>query len=192
MSVLETVAVLFGIASVYLSVREHVASWPTGIVNVALYIAIFHDAKLYADMGLQVVYVAISAYGWYHWLHGGAERTPLPVSRTPRPLALVLPVLAAAGALLLGTFFARTTDASLPYLDSALTCTSLAAQWMLTRKYLENWLVWIAVDVAYVPTFLYKQLYLTAGLYTVFLVLAVMGYREWRQAHTRGGAPTPA
>ena len=188
MSVLETVAVLFGIASVYLSVREHVASWPTGIVNVALYIAIFHDAKLYADMGLQVVYVAISAYGWYHWLHGGAERTPLPVSRTPRRVALVLAVLAAAGALLLGTFFARTTDASLPYLDSALTCTSLAAQWMLTRKYLENWLVWIAVDLAYVPTFLYKRLYLTAGLYTVFLVLAVMGYREWRLAQARSAA----
>ena len=188
MTLLEAVAVLFGVASVYLSVREHVASWPTGIVNVALYIAIFHDAKLYADMGLQGVYVVISVYGWYHWLHGGRDRSTLMVSRVPRRVALVLPLLAAVGAVALGTFFARATDASLPYLDSALTCTSLAAQWMLTRKYLENWLVWIAVDLAYVPTFLYKRLYLTAGLYTVFLVLAVMGYREWRRAHARAAA----
>lgn len=182
MSALEVVAVLFGIVSVYLSVREKVASWPTAIVNVVLYVFVFRDAKLYADMGLQVVYAAISAYGWYHWLHGGRGRAPLPVSRTPRRALLLLPLLVVVGTALLGTFFARATDASLPYLDSALTCTSLAAQWMLTRKYLENWLVWIAVDVAYVPTFLYKALYLTAGLYTVFLVLAVLGYREWRRS----------
>jgi nicotinamide mononucleotide transporter len=189
MSAVEVVAVLFGVVSVYLSVREKVASWPTAIVNVALYIVVFYEAKLYADMGLQAVYVAISAYGWYHWLHGGERRSQLAVSRTPRREALLLPLLVALGSALLGTFFARATDASLPYLDSALTCTSLAAQWMLTRKYLENWLVWIAVDVAYVPTFLYKSLYLTAGLYTVFLALAVLGYREWRRSL---GALTPA
>lgn len=182
MSALEVVAVLFGVVSVYLSVREKVASWPTAIVNVVLYVFVFREAKLYADMALQVVYAAISAYGWYHWLHGGRGRTPLPVSRTPRRALLVLPLLVVVGTALLGTFFARATDASLPYLDSALTCTSLAAQWMLTRKYLENWLVWIAVDVAYVPTFLYKALYLTAGLYAMFLVLAVLGYREWRRS----------
>ena len=192
MSALEVVAVLFGVASVYLSVREKVLSWPTAIVNVLLYVFVFHEAKLYADMGLQVVYAAISAYGWYHWLHGGAGRAPLPVTRTPRRAALLLPLLVVAGSALLGTFFARATDASLPYLDSALTCASLAAQWMLTRKYLENWLVWVAVDVAYVPTFLYKALYLTAALYAVFLVLAVLGYREWRRSLAAAEAAPPA
>ncbi len=186
---IELIAALFGVVSVYLSVRERVWSWPTGIVNVGLYIIVFYRAKLYADMGLQVVYVAISAYGWYHWLRGGAGRGELRVSRTPRTVALTLPLLTLAGAAALGTGFARTTDASLPYLDSALTAVSLAAQWMLTRKYLENWLVWIAVDVAYVPMFLYKRLYPTAALYAVFLVLAVMGYREWRRSLAAAAAP---
>ena len=191
MSLLEIFAVAFGVVSVYLSVRERVWSWPTAIVNVLLYTVVFYDAKLYADMGLQVVYAVISAYGWYHWLHGGAERTALRVSRTPRPLALALPPVVAAGTLALGTLFARNTDASFPYLDSALTCTSLAAQWMMTRKYLENWLVWVAVDVVYVPLFLYKALYLTAGLYAAFLILAVLGYREWRRSLS-AGEPQPA
>lgn len=189
MTLLETVAALFGVVSVYLSVRERVWSWPTGIVNVALYVVVFYHAKLYADMGLQVVYVAISAYGWYHWLHGGERRTELRVSRTPRPAVLLLPLLVTAGTLLLGGFFARRTDASLPYLDSALTCASLAAQWMMTRKYLENWLVWVAVDLAYVPMFLYKRLYPTAALYAVFLVLAALGYREWRRSLARAARP---
>ena len=180
MSSLELFAALVGAVSVYLSVRENVWSWPTAIVNVLLYVVVFHRAKLYADMGLQVVYAVISAYGWYHWLHGGENRGELRVSRTPRREALLLPLLVVAGAAALGTFFSRVTDASLPYLDSSLTATSLAAQWMMTRKYVESWIVWIVVDVVYVPMFLFKQLFPTAALYAVFLVLAVMGFVQWR------------
>ena len=188
MSSLELFAALVGAVSVYLSVRENVWSWPTAIVNVLLYVVVFHRAKLYADMGLQVVYAVISAYGWYHWLHGGADRGELRVSRTPRRAALLLPLLVAAGAAALGTFFARATDASLPYLDSSLTATSLAAQWMMTRKYVESWIVWIAVDVVYVPMFLYKRLLPTAALYAVFLVLATMGYVQWRRSLRERGS----
>ena len=194
MSPLELFAALVGAVSVYLSVRENVWSWPTAIVNVLLYVVVFFREKLYADMGLQVVYAVISAYGWYHWLHGGAGRGELRVSRTPTRERLLLPVLVVAGAVGLGTLFARATDASLPYLDSSLTATSLAAQWMMTRKYLENWIVWIAVDVVYVPMFIYKRLYPTAALYAVFLVLAAMGWIQWRRSlravvEERGGSP---
>jgi nicotinamide mononucleotide transporter len=194
MSPLEIFAALVGAVSVYLSVRENVWSWPTAIVNVLLYVVVFFREKLYADMGLQVVYAIISAYGWYHWLHGGADRGELRVSRTPLRERLVLPVIVVAGAVGLGTLFARTTDAALPWLDSSLTATSLAAQWMMTRKYLENWIVWIAVDVAYVPMFIYKRLYPTAALYAVFLVLAAMGWVQWRRSlravvEERGGSP---
>lgn len=181
-SVLETVAVLFGIVSVYLSVRENIWSWPTGIVNVTLYIFVFFQARLYADMALQIVYIAISVYGWYEWLHGGRGRTELTVSRgTPR-LAAVLTVLGVAAAALLGTLLSRYTNASLPYLDSTTTATSLIAQWMMAKKILENWIVWVAVDVVYVGMFLYKSLYLTAFLYAVFLVLATMGYMRWKKS----------
>jgi nicotinamide mononucleotide transporter len=178
----EVLAVVFGIVSVYLSTREHIWSWPTALVNVGLYFVVFYEAKLYADMGLQVVYFGLSLYGWYEWLYGGANRTELHVSRTTRPLGVRLLVIGVVCAALLGTLLARFTDAALPYVDSATTSTSLVAQWMMTRKILENWAVWMAVDVVYVGMFIFKHLYLTAGLYTVFFVLAAMGYVQWKRS----------
>ena len=178
----ELLAAVTGIISVYLSTRENIWSWPTALVNVTLYFIVFLEAKLYADMGLQVVYFGLSLYGWYEWLYGGENRTELHVSRVSKSLGVRLALVGLAATLVLGTTLARFTDAALPYLDSATTSTSLVAQWMMTRKILENWAVWVAVDVVYVGMFLYKSLYLTAGLYTVFFVLAVMGYREWRRS----------
>lgn len=178
----EVLAVIFGIVSVYLSTRENIWSWPTALINVALYFVVFLEAKLYADMGLQVVYFALSLYGWYEWLYGGENRTELHVSRTSRSLGVRLLVIGIACGALLGTVLARFTDAALPYVDSATTSTSLVAQWMMTRKILENWAVWAVVDVVYVGMFIFKRLYLTAGLYTVFFVLAVMGYVQWKRS----------
>jgi nicotinamide mononucleotide transporter len=180
----EILAVVFGIVSVYLSTRENICSWPTALVNVALYFVVFYEAKLYADMGLQVVYFALSLYGWYEWLYGGEHRTELRVSRTTKPLGVRLVVIGVVCAAVLGTLLARFTDAALPYVDSATTSTSLVAQWMMTRKILENWAVWAVVDVVYIGMFIFKRLYLTAGLYSVFLVLAVMGYVQWKRSLT--------
>ena len=179
---LETLAAIFGAISVYLSVRENVWSWPTAIVNVSLYILVFLRAKLYADMALQVVYIAISVYGWHQWLHGGAGRTTLPVTRgTPR-LALILVTIGALSVGVLGTLLGRFTDAALPWLDSTTTVTSLIAQWMMAKKILENWLVWVAVDVVYIGMFLFKSLTVTALLYAVFLALSAAGYLQWRKS----------
>lgn len=183
----EVLAVIFGIVSVYLSTRENIWSWPTALINVALYFVVFFEAKLYADMGLQVVYFVLSLYGWYEWLYGGENRTELHVSRTSRTLGVRLVVIGVACAALLGTMLARFTDAALPYVDSATTSTSLVAQWMMTRKILENWAVWAVVDVVYVGMFIFKRLYLTAGLYTVFFVLAVMGYVQWKRSLAERG-----
>lgn len=188
----EILAAVTGIISVYLSTRENIWSWPTALVNVTLYFLVFLEAKLYADMGLQVVYFGLSVYGWYEWLYGGENRTELHVSRATRTLGVRLALIGIAATAILGTALARFTDAALPYLDSATTSTSLIAQWMMTRKIVENWAVWVAVDVVYVGMFLYKSLYLTAGLYAVFFVLAVMGYREWKRSfeeRARGEAP---
>jgi nicotinamide mononucleotide transporter len=180
MNPIEVTAAAFGIASVYLSARQNVWNWPLGIINVALYIIVFYEAKLYADMGLQAVYVGLAAYGWWHWLHGGANRGTLRVSRvSPREVAL-LGIAFVVGTATLSSFLARATDASLPLADSALTAASLVAQYMMTRKYVECWLVWIVADVAYVAMFTYKSLWPTAVLYLLFSVLAVMGWRQWR------------
>ena len=178
----EVLAVITGIISVYLSTREHIWSWPTALVNVSLYFVVFYDAKLYADMGLQVVYFALSVYGWYEWLYGGENRTELHVSRASGPLGVRLLIIGIVCAAILGTVLARFTDAALPYVDSATTSTSLVAQWMMTRKILENWAIWAAVDVVYIGMFIFKHLYLTAVLYSVFLVLAIMGYVQWKRS----------
>ena len=184
MSSLELVAALFGAVSVYLSVRQNIWSWPTAIVNVGLYALVFFEAKLYADMGLQVVYAVLSVYGWYEWLYGGENRTTLRVTRTGARVGALLALIALTGAALLGVALRGATDATLPFMDSFLSSTSLVAQWMMTRKKLENWLVWIGVDVLYVGMFIYKHLYITAALYTVFLALAVRGFVDWRRSMT--------
>ena len=182
MSSIEIVAAVFGVISVFLSVRQNIWSWPTAIVNVGLYIIVFYESKLYADTGLQVVYVVLNAYGWYYWLYGGKNRTELPVSRTPARLWLLLVALGAAGTALIGTLLSRKTDAALPYVDAMTTSTSLVAQWMMTRKLLENWIIWVAVDVVYIGMYIYKSLYVTAVLYLIFLILSAMGYVQWRRS----------
>ena len=176
----ETIAAIFGVISVFLSVRQNIWSWPTAIVNTGMYIFVFFAAKLYADTGLQVIYVVLNAYGWYHWLYGGKNRTELPVSRTSGRVGLLLVGIVIAGTGIIGTVLARTTDAALPYIDAMTTSVSLAAQWMMTRKLLENWIIWVAVDVVYIGVYIYKSLYLTAALYLVFLILSAMGYFQWK------------
>ena len=189
MSPLELFAALIGAISVWLSVRQNIWSWPTAIINVVLYAIVFYEAKLYADMGLQVIYAVLSIYGWYEWLYGGVGRTELRVSRTGLRLGALLALIAAAGSALLGVLLHRATDAALPFMDSFLSSTSLVAQWMMTKKLLENWLVWIGVDVLYVGMFIFKGLFLTAGLYAVFLALAVKGYIDWRRSLAAQSAP---
>ncbi len=186
MSSLEIIAALFGVVSVFLSVRQNIWSWPTAIVNVGLYIFVFYETRLYADTGLQVVYVVLNAYGWYHWLYGGKNRTELPVTRTGLRLGLFLATLVAAGTILIGTLLARNTDAALPYVDALTTSTSLVAQWMMTRKLLENWPVWVAVDVVYIGMYINRSLRVTAVLYFIFLILSVVGYFQWRRSLASG------
>jgi nicotinamide mononucleotide transporter len=141
---------------------------------------VFAHARIYSNAALQAVYVVMSVYGWYEWLRGGAGHGRLRVSRTPRRWLLGLGAAAAVAAAGLGLFLKHRTNAALPFPDAATTAFSLAAQWMATRKWLENWLVWIAVDVVYVAMYASQGLYPTAGLYAAFLVLATRGYREWR------------
>lgn len=181
---LESLAVLFGLVSVYLSSRQRIASWPTAILNVGIFFVIFWQSKLYADSVLQLVYLSLSVYGWWAWRRGGEARTPLRVSRAGRRLM----VLGTAGALVcglgLGAFLDLRTDSPVPYLDAVLTAFSLLAQWMMTRKILENWAVWILVDLLYVPMFIARGLPITAVQYAVFLILAVMGWASWKHSWT--------
>jgi nicotinamide mononucleotide transporter len=183
--VAELLAVLFGFVYVWLAIREDARCWPVGIVNVAIYFFVFFHARLYATAVLQAVYVALSVYGWRQWLRGGESGGRLAVSSTPRRWVPGLAAAGVAASLGLGLFLKYRTDAALPFPDAATTAFSLVAQWMTTRKWLENWLVWIAVDVVYLGVYFSQGLYLSTGLYAVFLVMAALGYRQWRASMTR-------
>ena len=182
MTVLELVAVVVTVAAVYLTARQIIWCWPIAMVSVTLYAVVFHQAKLYADMGLQVIYFTLAVYGWWAWLHGGEDHGELRVSLVSWPARLCLVLLGAISGVLLGITLHRLTDASLPFMDSTLTSFSIIAQWMQTRKLLEAWILWLAVDVFYVGMFVYKGLFLTAGLYAVFLYLALLGLVSWRRS----------
>jgi len=179
---LELIAVVVTLIAVYLTARQIIWCWPLGLISVTLYAAVFFQAKLYADMGLQALYFGLAIYGWWAWLHGGKDHGKLQVTRASSGMKAVLAVIGVVAGVVLGQTLSHFTDASLPFMDSILTSFSIAAQWMQTRKKLEAWLVWLAVDVFYVGMFLYKGLYPTAGLYAVFLYLALLGYMEWKRS----------
>lgn len=188
MSWIELVATIFGVVNVWLTVRQNIWCWPTGLVMVALYIHIFYQARLYSDMGLQVVYIFMQLYGWYYWLRGpGAkgETQELPVSRLgPKNLAIAAAIaLGCTGAL--GFIMDTYTDADLAYWDGATTILSLIAQWFLARKILESWAFWITVDVMAIGIYAAKGLYLTSGLYVIFLGLAISGFIQWLKTYRR-------
>lgn len=182
MTGIEAIAVLFGISCVWLTIRQNIWCWPTGLVQVVLYIYIFYDVKLYSDMILHMIYVVLQIYGWYHWLHGGKHHGVLSVSTLSERARISWLLLAFAGTVLWGYMMHTYTDASIPYGDAFTTVTSLVAQWLMARKRLESWLFWIVVDIIAIGIYWYKDLMLTAGLYAVFLVLAIMGLFTWRKA----------
>jgi nicotinamide mononucleotide transporter len=187
----EAVGVAFGIASVYLLARQQIWGWPVGLVNVALFIVVFYEARLYAAAALQVVYVGLCLYGWRAWAGAGRGDGGIPPSRAPRRALTGLLALGVVSSIAIGAAIGRHTDGSLPWIDASTTSFSLVAQWMQTRKWIENWWLWMVVDVVYVAMYLMKALYLTAGLYLAFLILAVVGLVEWRRSLVRE-SPIPS
>jgi nicotinamide mononucleotide transporter len=185
MDSLEIAGALFGFAYVVLAIRESPWCWPVGIANAALFLVVCAHARLYGAAGLQAVYLVVSFYGWYEWLHGGEGHGRLSVSPTPPGWMAFLLAAGSAFTIGFGLFLQHRTDAALPFPDAATTGFSLVAQWMATRKWLENWLLWIVVDAAYVAICVSQRLFPMAALYAVFLVMAVVGHREWRASAAR-------
>lgn len=181
MTGLEIAATAFGLGSVYFTIRQNIWCWPTGLVMVALYALIFFEVQLYSDVGLQIVYVFVQIYGWHYWL-GGGRAEPVKVRTygvTHRAAWVAIALLGIVG---LGTVMNTYTDADLAYWDAATTVLSLIATWLMARKALESWVFWIVVDVLAVGIYVVKSLYLTAGLYAVFLGMATWGFFAWRKS----------
>lgn len=181
MTSIEIVAVVFGLAAVWLTVRQSIWCWPAGLVQVSLYIFVFYGAKLYSDMILHGIYVVMQIIGWYHWLHGGADRSALSVSSMGTGANIRWMLVAALGTAAWGLLMSTYTDAAFPYGDAFTTVGSLIAMWLQVRKVIESWGYWIAIDVVAIWIYYAKDLHWTAGLYLVFLGLCLVGLREWRR-----------
>jgi len=177
-----------GVANVWLVTRESIWSWPLGVLNAVFYMVVFARTGLYSDTGLQVVYFTLSLYGWWHWWHGGPQHEAVIVTRTSHRQTITLGTIIVGIWVALAVITSRIPGVALPWLDSLLVAISLVAQWMMTRKLLENWLLWIAVDVVYIGLFINRGLRLTAVLYAVFLGLATLGYVQWRKSEARHAA----
>ncbi|MGI9102988.1 MAG: nicotinamide riboside transporter PnuC [Terriglobales bacterium] len=181
MHLLEAAGVITGLVCVWLAARENIWNWAFGIATAVCYIVVFTQAKLYADAGLQVFYIGISVYGWWNWLFGGSDRSELPVTRVRFPESLRLALVTAVSTATLMLLLRRFTDSTVPFWDALTTSMSLVAQYMLGRKQIENWWLWMAADVIYVALYVYKSLYLTAGLYVVFFALCILGLVRWQK-----------
>jgi len=179
-TVAELLGFATGAASVWLTVLARISNFPIGIANSAFFLVLFMTARLYADSGLQVVYIALGFAGWWQWLRGGQDRTRLMVTRTRRwPLAAcTVSVVAATWGL---TVLLRAAHDIAPFWDALTTALSLAAQFLLNAKKIENWAFWIAADLIYIPLYVVKRLDLTALVYLLFLGLCGGGVTAWRR-----------
>ena len=177
---LELVAVVLSLAMVGCNLRINPLGWPLAIAASALYALLFVHSKLYGEAALQLVFITLGAWGWWQWLRGttaAGERLPVRVlSWRQRGLALAV---TAAGWPLLGWMLSRWTDSDVPYLDALPTVGSLVGQYLLARKWLDNWAVWLLVNLFSVVLFASKGLWLTVALYAVFAALSVVGWRAW-------------
>ena len=182
----EAIAVGFGLACVGLTVSRSIWCWPTGLVQVAIYVFVFYRARLYSDLVLHVFYVGLQLYGWRRWVTGRANAGgELPVSKLSRRALLGACASSLIGAAVWGELMARFTNAAAPHADAFIAATSLVAQYLLARKRLENWYFWIAVDLVAIGVYWSRDLRLTAGLYGVFLALCGTGLLVWRRSLAR-------
>ncbi len=183
-SLLEWVSVVFGLAYVILAARNHIACWPAALVNTATAIVLFWQAGLLMESALNVFYLIIAVYGWLHWQRGGEGNAPLRVSQWSLPTHLFA-ILAIAGLTLVsGLLLTSYTQAAFPYLDSFTTWTAIITTWMVARKVLENWLYWIVIDVVAIGLSFERGLVLYAGLFGLYSLIALYGYRNWRRQMT--------
>jgi nicotinamide mononucleotide transporter len=181
-SLLEILSFALAIAMVLLNIRQSPWAWPFAIASAGLYAIVFYEAKIYGDMALQFVFVAISLWGWHQWLFGGANKQGIIVTRLHASSWAMVALTWALAYAVVATILRTFTDTDVPHSDAFLTAGSLVAQYLLTRKTLENWHLWIIIDLLYIGLYLHKNLYLTAVLYGLFAILAFVGLLAWKKS----------
>lgn len=180
---LEIIGTVVGLVYLWLEYRASIYLWIAGIIMPAIYCFVYYDAGLYADVEINIYYLVAALYGWAMWRYGGnrANQVELPITRIPlhrfvKAIVVFLVVFVGIALLLM-----RYTDSTVPWCDSFTTALSIIGMWMLARKYLEQWWVWMVVDIVCVGLYLYKELYFTAGLYGLYAIIAVFGWMNWKK-----------
>ncbi|MCC7358312.1 MAG: nicotinamide mononucleotide transporter [Anaerolineales bacterium] len=189
--IVEILGVITGLLSVYFAVKEDNRTWSIGILNAALFGVMFFVDRYYVNVGLQALYVAYNVYSWRMWLYGGPQNEPPAVSRTPRAAWPALLLATAGFTALFGWVFDTYTDGSLPYWDALTTALSLVAQYALTRKWLENWGIWITANAIYIGLGVAGGNYWFAALQLAYIALSAAGYGRWRAELKAAAATAP-
>lgn len=176
----EIFAALTGIVAIFFQIKVKPVYWPISIVNVLLYIFVFFKARLYAEISLQCYYLVMSIYGWIFWSKK-REDNPIPITTTKRKTWLILIIILIPIYFSMAFLLKKYSNTDVPFIDSFLTTLSFMATYLLARKKIENWLIWIFVDFSSIGLYFYKQLYATIVLFSVLTILAIIGYKEWRK-----------
>ena len=186
MQYIEILGTIVGLLYLWLEYRASIYLWVASVVMPAIYLVIYYQAGLYADFGINIYYLIIAVYGWAAWRYGfaigrGSEGRELPISHTPARLWLPLAGVTSIVFVAIVWMLINLTDSSVPYADAFTTALSVVGMWLLARKYIEQWWVWLVVDVVSVALYIYKDLHFTAALYALYAVVAIFGYRKWKK-----------
>ena len=187
-SALELLAVALAIAYLLLAIRASAWCWPTALVSSALYVYVFGGARLYMDAVLNLFFAAMAVYGWYEWRYGGPGHGSLPITRASRRVHFLALATIAALTVVSGSVLGRYTNQAWPYVDSFIAWSSVVTTWLTARKYLENWVYWIVIDLIAVPVYVNRHLRVTAMLFALYVLLSLVGWRNWQRAFAERAA----
>ncbi|MBP6978808.1 MAG: nicotinamide riboside transporter PnuC [Bacteroidales bacterium] len=178
---IEYVAVIFGILSVWFARKENILVYPTGIINVLIFVYLCYDAGLYANMGINIFYFFMSVYGWYSWTRKDANAKTLAISRCGLTYGAVMIALLLVLFILLRYVLMHYTDSTVPIVDAFTTAVFIIGMWLMARKKVENWIAWIIGDVICIPLYAFQGLIFSSLQFLIFLIIAIMGYISWRR-----------
>jgi nicotinamide mononucleotide transporter len=180
---IEIIGTILSLIYLYLSIKQKISLWIFGFLCSAMYVVVFYQSKFYADMSLQIYYVIVSIYGWITWRRGNeGSGTEIPVRKTKVQEALVLTGVTILIFFIYYYILRNLTDSPLPFADSFTTALSITATWMLAKKMIEHWILWVIVDVVSAGLYLYKDLHVTTFLFIVYSMMAVVGFMQWRKS----------
>lgn len=179
----EIIAVIFAIAYLLLAIKESIWCWPAALISTLIYTFLFFDVNLYMESALQIFYIVMAIYGWVLWRHHGDEKHDLHISVWSITNHLIAISSVSILVIISGYFLQNNTNAMFPWLDSFTTWAAVITTWMVTKKILENWVYWLIIDSVAIYLYIQRDLYLTAALFTVYVILCFVGFYQWNKTY---------